>query len=172
MWRLVESGHADRSTLTPYATGRLALWARTDRGLDLTRGLSILMDPRIRRIAVANPEHAPYGRAAVEALRRAGVYDRVRARLVFGENVSQAAQFAQTGNADVALTALSLTLTPAMRSTGHGVEIAPAEYPPIRQTGVVVARSPHTELGRQFLAFLTQPDVAALLSDSGFGARP
>lgn len=172
VWRLVESGHADRSTVTPYATGRLALWTRTDRGLDLTNGLSSLGDPRIRRIAVANPEHAPYGRAAVEALRRAGVYDRVRTKLVLGENVSQAAQFAQTGNADVALIALSLTLTPAMRASGHGVEIAPAAYPPIRQTGVVVTRSTNAELGRQFLAFLIQPDVAALLGDSGFGVRP
>ena len=172
VWRLVDSGHADRSTVTPYATGRIALWTRTDRGLDLTNGLSSLADPRIRRIAIANPEHAPYGRAAVEALRRAGVYDQVRTRLVLGENVSQAAQFAQTGNADVALIALSLTLAPAMRSSGHGREIAPEAYSPIRQTGVVVARSPSGELGRQFLAFLTQPEVGALLGNSGFGARP
>jgi len=170
--RLVESGHAEASTVTPYATGRLALWARSDRGLDLAKGLAALEDTRVRRIAIANPEHAPYGRAAVESLRRAGLYDRLQPRLVLGENVSQAAQFAQTGNADVALIALSLTLMPALQSTGSGVEVPQSAYQLIRQTGVVVARSPRAGTGRRFLAFLTERDAATLLVQSGFGGRP
>ena len=98
-------------------------------------------DPRVRRLAIANPDHAPYGRAAVEALRRAGVYEQVRARLVLGENVSQAAQFAQTGNADVGIIALSLTVAPAMRGVGSAVELPQTAFPEIRQTGVVLAHS-------------------------------
>jgi len=111
---LVDAGHAVGSTVVPYASGRLAIWSRRDRGLNLSRGLPGLVDPQVRRIAIANPDHAPYGRAAVDALRKSGVYDQVRSRLVLGENVAQAAQFAHTGNADAAVIALSLTRTPAM----------------------------------------------------------
>lgn len=170
--RLVASGHADASSVTLYAEGRLALWARTDRGLDLTKGLAVLASPAVRRIAIANPEHAPYGRAAVDALRRASLYDQVRPRLVLGENVSQAAQFAQTGNADVGIMALSLTRAPAMRSTGAAVELPQEMFAPITQTGVVVSASRQREAARHFLRFLTQPDIAQLLRDAGFGVRP
>jgi molybdate transport system substrate-binding protein len=169
--RLVASGHADPATVVPYATGRLALWSRSDRGIDVTRGLTGLTDPRVRRLAIANPEHAPYGRAALEALRSAGVYGQLQGRLVFGENVSQAAHFAETGNADAAIIALSLTRAPAMQADGTAMEIPPTAYSPIRQTGVVVARAADKNAARRFLAFLTQPDIAALLRASGFGVQ-
>lgn len=170
--RLVASGHADAASVAPYALGRLALWSRTDRTLDLAPGLAVLTSPAVRRIAIANPEHAPYGRAAVDALRRAGLYDRVQARLVLGENVSQAAQFAQTGNADVGIIALSLTLAPAMRASGRAVELPPNTFAPITQTGVVLSASRQRDVARRFLQFLSQPDIAQLLRDSGFGTRP
>lgn len=170
--RLVESGHADAASVAPYALGRLALWARTDRSLDLTQGLALLASPSVRRIAIANPEHAPYGRAAVDALRHAGLYERVRSRLVLGENVSQAAQFAQTGNADVGIIALSLTLAPAMRTTGTAVELPQGTFAPITQTGAVLTASRRRDVARRFLQFLSQPDIVQLLRDSGFGARP
>lgn len=170
--RLVASGHADAASVAPYALGRLALWARTDRGLNLSEGLVLLASPAVRRIAVANPEHAPYGRAAVDALRRAGLYDRVQARLVLGENVSQAAQFAQTGNADVGIIALSLTLAPAMRGSGSAVELPQSSYSPVTQTGVVLAASRQRDVARRFLQFLSEPDIVQLLRDSGFGTRP
>src|SRR5687768_5939385 len=79
-----------------YGTGRLVLWTRTDSGVDIRRGLQALLDPRVRRIAIANPTHAPYGRAAVAALRAQGLYDKLRDRFVLGENISQTAQFAQS----------------------------------------------------------------------------
>jgi len=170
--RLVASGHADGTTVAPYALGRLALWTRTDRKLDLTQGLAVLGSPAVRRIAIANPEHAPYGRAAVDALRRAGLYEQVRPRLVLGENVSQAAQFAQTGNADAGIIALSLTLAPAMRTTGTAVELPQDTFAPITQTGVVLRASRQRDAARRFLQFLSQPDIVQLLRDSGFGVRP
>ena len=167
---LVASGHADSSTVVHYATGRLALWVRTDRGIDITQGITTTVDPRVRTIAIANPIHAPYGRAAVDALQRAGLYERVRGRIVMGENVSQAAQFAQTGNADVAIIALSLTMAPAMRSVGTAVEIPRDAYSPIRQAGVVVRGSSRTAQARRLLAFLASPAIAKVLMDAGFGA--
>ena len=167
---LVASGHADGATVVRYATGRLAVWARTDRGIDITRGLSTLADPRVRTIAIANPAHAPYGRAAVEALQRAGVYEQLRHRIVMGENVSQAAQFAQTGNADVAVIALSITMAPAMRSVGAGVEIPRDMFSPIRQTGVVIRGTRRADEARRLLAFLATPDIATILMNAGFGA--
>ena len=151
------------------ATGRLALWTRSDRGIDITGGIGAVADARVRRLAIANPDHAPYGRAAVDALRRAGLYEQVRSRLVLGENVSQAAQFAQTGNADVAIIALSLTGAPAMRRVGTAVELPRTAFPEIRQSGVIVARSASKEDARRFLAFMTQPDITDLLRASGFG---
>lgn len=170
--QLVSSGHADGSTAAVYASGRLALWSRSDKGLILSAGLTSLTDGRIKRIAIANPVHAPYGRAAVDALRGAGLYDRLKDRLVLGENVAQAAQFAQTGNADVALIALSLTLTPAMQRVGTAVEVPASAFSPIRQTAVVLTRSAQADLARRFVQFLGQPDIALLLRRSGFGPRP
>ena len=167
---LVASGHADQSTMVHYATGRLAIWARTDRGLDITQGIATTVDSRVRAIAIANPIHAPYGRAAVDALQRAGLYERVRGRIVMGENVAQAAQFAQTGNADVAIVALSLTMAPAMRSVGAAVEIPRDAFSPIRQAGVVVRGSSRADQARRLLAFLATPAVAKVLMDAGFGA--
>lgn len=170
--RLVASGHADAASVAPYARGRLALWSRTDRQLDLGQGLRLLTSPAVRRIAIANPEHAPYGRAAVDALRHAGLYERVQSRLVLGENVSQAAQFAQTGNADAGIIALSLTLAPAMLAAGTAVELSPDTFAPITQTGVVLTASRRRDAARRFLQFLVQPEIAQLLRDSGFGTRP
>lgn len=170
--QLVSSGHADGSTAAVYASGRLALWSRGDKGVILSAGLTSLTDGRIKRIAIANPVHAPYGRAAVDALRRAGLYERVKHRLVLGENVAQAAQFAQTGNADVAIIALSLTLTPAMQRAGGAVEVPASAFSPIRQTAVVLTRSAQADLARRFVQFLGQPDIALLLRRSGFGPRP
>jgi len=170
--RLVASGHADRASAVQYARGRLAMWTRSDSGIDLGRGLSSLSDARVRRIAIANPAHAPYGSAAMEALRRAGLAEHLGRRLVMGENVSQAAQFAQTGSADAAIIALSLTRAPAMQRVGVAIELPEASYPPILQTGVIVSRSTKKAAAQRFLRFLKEPEVAALLRASGFGVEP
>jgi len=164
--RLESAGLADG--VLEYARGRLVLWTRNDSGLDPGRGLALLGDAGVRRIAIANPEHAPYGRAAVASLRHEQLYDRVRSKLVLGENISQAAQFAQSGNAEVGLIALSLARAPAMRATGRYVEIPEALHPPITQAAVVLRSSKQQDAARQFLAFMSRPDTGKALVEAGF----
>ena len=100
-----------------YALGRIVMWASSDSAIDVASdGWKVLLDERVKKISVANPEHAPYGQAAVAALKSAGIYEQVKAKLVYGENISQAAQFVQSGNAQVGIVALSLAVSPAMKS--------------------------------------------------------
>lgn len=166
--RLEAAGLVEPGSLGTYAYGRIVLWSRKDRAMEVNRGLQALLDPAIRRISVANPQHAPYGRAAVAALRREQIYERVQTKLVFGENVSQAAQFVDSGNADAGLIALSLALDPALKERGTFYEIPASFYPPIEQAGAVIKASPSKAAAREFLAFLQTPDARGLLQDHGF----
>jgi molybdate transport system substrate-binding protein len=166
--RLENSGVAARGSLVEYARGRLVLWTRRDSGIDLAGGLKTLVDAKVRRIAVANPEHAPYGRAAVSAMQAEGVYTAVRGKLVMGENISQAAQFAQSGSADVGIIALSLALAPTLKNSGSYIDVSDNAYPPIQQAAVVVAASRQKELARQFIEALKTPAVARILQSFGF----
>jgi len=166
--RLEREGQAERGSLYEYAKGRLVLWTRNDSGIDVSGGFSVLTDARIRHIAIANPEHAPYGRAAVAALRHLNLYERVRDRLVLGENISQAAQFAQSGNAEVGVLALSLALAPAMKSVGAYFEVPDLWHPPIEQAAIVLTSSSQKALARQFIAYLKRPTTAQLLQSHGF----
>ena len=166
--RLGQAGLAEPQSLTRYAVGRLVLWTRKDSGVDLSRGLRSLLAPRVRRIALANPAHAPYGRAAVAALRRQGVYEQVRARFVLGENIAQTAQFVQSGNADVGLIALSLALAQTMKASGTHVEIPSFLHPPIEQGAVVLKTARDKAAAQEFLAFLGRADSVSLLRASGF----
>jgi molybdate transport system substrate-binding protein len=166
--RLEASGHAERGSLYNYAIGRLVLWTRTDSGVDIRQGFAVLTDARVRRIAIANPEHAPYGRAAVAALRHEQLYERVREKFVIGENISQAAQFAQSGGADVGLVALALALSPALKGSGTYVEIQESWYPAIEQAAVVVSSSRLKGLARQFVDYLRTPNSVRILRDHGF----
>lgn len=165
---LIARGKADRESLYSYAVGQLVLWSRNGSGVDLQRGLSVLGDPAAGRIAIANPAHAPYGRAALAAFERAGISEQVKSRLVLGENVAQAAQFAQSGNASVGLVPLALALAPAMASQGRYVAVPASMYPPIVQAAVVVSASANRALAGQFIAFLKRPPVVAQLSQAGF----
>jgi molybdate transport system substrate-binding protein len=166
--RLQDAGLTEPGTLTRYANGRLALWTRTDSGVDVRGGLGMLRDGRVKRIAIANPDHAPYGRAALEALRRAGIYEDVRGRFLMGENIAQAAQFAESGNADVAIIALSLAQGPALKAVGTYVVIPASMHPPIEQGAVVLKGAKNKTAARQFLAYLGQPHAADYLAERGF----
>ena len=168
--RLEQSGLAERGSLFEYATGRIVLWTRNDSGIDVRRGLAVVADAGVRRIAIANPEHAPYGRAAVAALRHARLYDRARPKFVLGENISQAAQFAHSGNAEVGILALSLARAPALERAGSYVEIPADFHPPIEQAAVVVATSERKAIARQFIDALKQPAAVRLLQSYGFAA--
>ena len=166
--RLEAAGTAERGSLYQYSVGRIVLWTRSDSGIDVTRGLPALTDGRVRRIAIANPEHAPYGRAAVAALRHEGLYERVRSKFVLGENISQAAQFADSGSADVGVLALALALSPTLKRSGTYFEIPESWHPPIEQGAVVVASSSQKPLARQFIEYLKQPDIVRMLAAYGF----
>jgi len=151
-----------------YAIGRIVLWVPQDSPIDPRQGLRILTDDRIRFIAIANPEHAPYGRAAAQALRASGLWDRVHAKLVLGENISQTLQFARTGNADVGIIALSLAIAPPIQPTGRFAVIPASLHDPIRQTAGVVARSPRLKHAKAFLAFVNGPEGRHVLRRYGF----
>jgi molybdate transport system substrate-binding protein len=166
--RLDTAGRTERGSLYEYARGRLVLWARKDAGIDVRRGLAALADARVRRVAIANPAHAPYGRAAVAALRHEDLYDRVRDKLVLGENISQTAQFADSGSADVALLALALALSPALVRSGVHVDIPQSWYPPIDQAAVVLASSRQKPLAQQFVDHLRKPNARRILDAYGF----
>jgi molybdate transport system substrate-binding protein len=151
-----------------YAVGKIVLWVRNDSRLDVSKGLPVLRDPAVEKIAIANPEHAPYGRAAEEALRKAGVYDAISDRLVLGENISQAAQFVVSGNAGAGILALSLAVSPEMKEKGRYTRIPENLYVPIEQ-GVVVLRASHNPQGaRALLDYIKSPAAAALLERYGF----
>src|SRR4051812_13562107 len=158
--QLEAAGLAERGSMVTYARGRIVLWTRRDSGVDVARGLLALADAAVRRIAIANPEHAPYGRAAVAALKSAKIYEGVKDKFVLGENIAQTAQFAQSGSADVGIIALSLALTPTLKTSGRYVDVSHALYPPIDQSAVIIAASRQKPLAHQFIDFLQKPDVA------------
>ncbi len=165
--RLVKSGHAVPHSLTPYAQGFLVLWTAS-ASVDVRRGWEVLDYPAVKKIAIANPAHAPYGRAAKEALTNARLYNKVSAKLVLGENVAQAAQFVISGNAQAGLIPLSLALAPEMRSKGAYWEVPHELYSPIHQAGIVVRSSPNRQLAEGFMKYLKSPEAAAILRRYGF----
>jgi len=170
--RLVAAGQAPRDSLYEYATGRLVLWTRTDSGLDVRKGMALLRDSRVRRIAVANPDLAPYGRAAVAALKTAGVYDQVKDKLVFGENISQTAQLAQSGNADVGLLAHSLAVGAVLKASGTFIDIPSTAYPPVAQAAVLVSTSRNKDAGRALLQYIESAEARQTFAAFGFGPPP
>jgi molybdate transport system substrate-binding protein len=166
--RLVSAGLAEPSSLYTYGVGRIVVWTRRNSRIDVRRGVAGLNDPRVRHIAIANPEHAPYGRAAVAALKSAGVYEALKQKLVFGENISQAAQLAESGNADVGIIALALALGPALQASGTYSEIPASVHPPIEQAAVVLNAAGNKEAARQFIAYLKNTDTLDLFQRFGF----
>lgn len=166
--KLEASGLSEPGTSGLYAIGRLVAWSRADAAVDVCRdGWKALLDSRVEKIAIANPAHAPYGKAAETALRSAGIYDRVKSKLVFGENISQTAQFVQSGNAQVGLVALALAVSPAMRG-GHRWEVPVDAYPPIEQSAVVVRSSKNVAAARAFLDFVRGEQGREILRKYGF----
>lgn len=168
--KLLEAGLAEKDSLYNYARGRIVLWVARDFALDpALLEWKILEDPRVQKIAIANPEHAPYGAAAVAALKKAGEYDKVQAKFVYGENISQTAQFVQSGSAQVGVVALSLAISPSMRD-GKRWEIPQELYPPLNQAAVVLKSSQNPSAARSFLEFLKTDTGRATLARYGFVA--
>ncbi len=167
--KLAGAGLADSGTLTRYATGRLVLWVRSGSRLQLERdGMRVLLDSSVKRVAIANPQHAPYGRAGVEALRHFHVYDQTAPKFVFGENVTQAAQFVESGNAQVGFIALALALAPTLKEKGRYWEVPAETYSALAQGVIIPKNSRNPEAARRFLEFLQTPEAAAILKRYGF----
>ena len=158
----VKSGRCQADTKALYARGYIVVW--TKKGATKVTSLADLTDARFVKIAIANPEHAPYGKAAREALQKAGIWDAVKPKLVFGENVQQALQFAQTGNADAAIVGLAL----AMATDGDTLRIAETEHAPLDQALVVCGTGARSAVAKDFAAFVGSPEGRAIMSRYGF----
>jgi molybdate transport system substrate-binding protein len=156
-----------------YALGRLVVWVPADSPIDVARlGMDALRAPGVMHVAIANPEYAPYGRAAEAAIRQTGLFDEVGPRLVLGENVAQAFQFAQSGSAQIAVIGLSLATAPSVAGSGRFWEVPPAFYPSIEQGGAVLRGAQYAELAQRFRTFLLSADGRAILERHGLSAPP
>lgn len=161
--RLVMAGFADIDSYRPYGYGSLVLWVAPDLPIDpRVAGLRTLLNPRIHKIAIANPEHAPYGREAVQALEQVGIYDQVKEKLVFGENVSQAAQFVQSGNAQAALIPCSLATTSKLKN-GKQWQLLKDPFVPHQQAAVVLKSSGNKKAAADLIAFMRTPIAGSIL---------
>lgn len=167
--KLVQSGHAVPGSLYTYAIGRIVVWVPSASPLAVEKvGMDALLDPSIKKIAIANPKHAPYGRAAVEAMTHFKVYDLVKGKLVLGENVSQAAQFVESGASDIGIVALSLALAPSMKSVGRYWEIPASAHQTIEQGVVVLTSSKSQDAARMFLEFVKRSQGQEIMRRYGF----
>jgi molybdate transport system substrate-binding protein len=167
--RLIEQGLAAQESAFVYAVGHLVVWVPQDSHLELEKfGLQALLDASVRRVAIANPRHAPYGRAAEAALKAAGLYDKLQERLVFGDNVAQTAHFVQTGSADAGLIALSLALAPVLRASGRYWEIPLDSYPRMEQGGVIMSRVKDPRVAEALRDFMLGAQGKAILRRYGF----
>lgn len=169
--KLAEQGLGLKETLFTYAVGHVVVWVPKASPIPVEQlGIRAVQHPAARRVAIANPKVAPYGRAGEAALRSAGLLDAVKDRLVLGENIAQTAQFVQTGNADVGLLSLSLATSAAMKDQGRFAEVPAGLHPPLEQGGVVLAWAQDREAALAFRAFLLGPEGQALLKKYGFAA--
>ncbi len=170
--RLEEAGLAEPGTLYMYAVGRIVVWVPKGSPIDVgTLGIKALQHPSVKKVAIANPKHAPYGRAAVAAMEHYKVYDAVKDKLVLGENISQTSQFVQTGGADIGIIALSLAVAPAMKETGAYWEVPVDAYPRLEQGAVVLKAAKDPKTARAFLDFVRSPDSVAMFKRYGFLVR-
>ncbi|MBI5746029.1 MAG: molybdate ABC transporter substrate-binding protein [Nitrospirae bacterium] len=152
-----------------FAIGRIVLWVPKASRIDIdVSGIKGLLDPSVKKIAIANPQHAPYGRAAVEAMKQLGVYERVKDRLILGENISQTAQFIQSGAADIGIIALSIALSPKMNAIGRFWLIPEGSYNRIEQWAAIINRSNNVRLAEVFIGYLGGKEGRRILSEYGF----
>lgn len=170
--QLISAGDANAASLYQYAVGKLVLWVPDDSPLDVEhQGMKILLNPSVKKISIGNPQHAPYGRAAVAALKHAGLYDQVADRLVLGENISQAAQFVESGNAQAGFVALAHAIAPEMKGKGK-YWLVPADfYPPLAQGVVVLTHSQHKKEAADFEEYIKSKEAVDLLRSYGFSMQ-
>jgi molybdate transport system substrate-binding protein len=167
--KLAAAGLALPETLHQYASGRLVIWVRNDSKLNFERdGIKVLLDPSVNKIAIANPEHAPYGRAAVAALQKAKLYDQIKEKLVLGENVSQTAQFITSGNAEAGLISLSLAQAAELQKQGRFWKIPAEIADSLPQGAIVLKQSASPRVAEKFINYLSCPAGTKILAQYGF----
>jgi len=167
--KLIEARRADQRTLFRYARGRIVVWVKNDSPLDLDGlGMATLVSPHVHKLAIANPRHAPYGRAAKAAIEQSGLSDQVADKLVLGENVAQAAQFVESGAADAGIIALSLALSPGLKNKGQFYIVPLEAYPSLEQAGIVLNEARDRDAAERFCAFMMTDKAQAKLAEYGF----
>ena len=164
--RVIAAGLAEETQPVAYARGSLVLWARNDSRFH-SLSMDSLKDPTLKSLAIANPGHAPYGRAAQAALMHLGLYDGLKAKLVIAENIAQTAQYVESGNAELGLISLTSAVTPRLRGSGRYVPVPQDGYPPILQGMVILKRSSAAEAAHRFLDFLNSAPIQQQLQAGG-----
>jgi molybdate transport system substrate-binding protein len=167
--KLADAGLMVKDSAFTYAIGRIVLWAPKGSKFDpSTHQMKGLVDPSFKRLAIANPQHAPYGRAAEAALKKYGMWDQLQPKLVMGENISQTAQFAQSGAADAGIIALSLAESPQMKNAGTYYVIPRENCPTMEQVAMILASSKDVPAAMQFKQFVDSAKGASFLKQYGF----
>ena len=156
------------STPKPYAVGRIVVWVTKQSGLDVRKGIKVLLDPKVKKIALANPVHAPYGKIGKEVMEHYGIFDKLQDKLVLGENIQQTAQFVETGAADAGLVAYSLALAPALDSVGNFYLVPAEAHNPIVQGYVLLKPATGNAVAAKFEAFIASPTARAIFRKYGF----
>lgn len=164
---LIKASLADSASLTLYAIGRIVLWSIKPE-IDVAPGLEILREAKIQKIAIANPAHAPYGRAAQAALESQKLWNAVQKKIVLGENIAQTAQFVQTGNVDVGIVALSLVTSPKLSNAGKFYEIPESTYPRLEQGAILTKNGAANPVAKTYSAFLRSDRARAIFDRYGF----
>ena len=151
-----------------HAYGRIGLWLPKDKNMDITNGLSILLDPRIKKIAIANPEHAPYGVAAVDALKNKKYYEKIKNKIVVGENVMQATQFVQSGAADIGILPLALALSKKLKKLGNFYLFPSNWHNPIVQGYALLKNGKDNQTAKKFENFVSSKKAREIFNKYGF----
>ncbi len=166
--KLEEAGLTVPGSLYRYAVGRIVIWTALESRINVAKGIDSLKDPSIKKVSIANPKHAPYGRAAVAAMEHFKIYDHVKDRLVLGENISQAAQFIESGACEIGIIALSLAMAPTMKSKGIYWEIPSEAHPPLEQGAAILKSSKQPKTAQQFVDFMQGTQGQEIMSRYGF----
>ncbi len=167
--KLIAQGHAAKETEFMYAVGQIVVWVRNESPLDVSsQGVQALVEPSVRKVAIANPKHAPYGRAAEAALKHLGVYEQVQDRLVLGENIAQTAQFVESGAADIGVIALSLAMAPALKEKGRYWIVPLDAYPRLEQGGAILSWATDREATDSLRKYVIGDEGRAILRRYGF----
>ncbi|TWP23780.1 molybdate ABC transporter substrate-binding protein [Apibacter muscae] len=162
---IVKKGMAEGLPIN-YCYGRLAMWSSS---IEVSKGLSILTSPQVKKIAVANPSQAPYGETAVNLLKKFNLYNQIENKIVWGENINQTAQFASSGNAEVGFIALSLALAPQMKEKGQYYVLPENQALPIAQAAVLIKGQENNKQAQTFLNYIVSPKCSSLWEKYGYG---